>query len=507
MSSVAQQISKLISLNARGLLDDESLAFAIHELQTNSREEKKAVAPPTHPPPSSLASPPALVTKVKKARPKIETSYEKRRRRKAEHEEKKRTEGFELLASLSESDMVGLTKALTELAWGRELGEMEEYVHEKGPKVFVDTGYWHAEFNVQIKEKERLAGGYTIRAWAEDLPREFIAEMQDMYERKDAFMLEEANLYVAIRWGWASWFFNRTSAGGYVEVVKFGPCPRHETGAWNIENQKLKSRGIIQPSIGAPGGKFVMGGSEISRPQFYREDSCMLNLFLDWGNNRLKAHKEQLNHKALFKLATGKDLEEGMPGDVTLREAEKWLELWRVAGRAIDHAGQLVWSFEPISRNKKIVGGSVWRLMVHNQHVWLCDVATKEFDQHFGGSETVPVAGRSHEVSPDISKTLSGKWPRAPEPTGDLVEIVTDVGSVLALPEASMTNGEPQDLAIALWEAGYEPGSLTLAMGVIESFTVRLGERAVRIRRAVDVEMRDDQVPFAAALKTWAGCS
>ena len=45
----------------------------------------------------------------------------------------------------------------------------------------------------------------------------------------------------------------------------------------------------------------------------------MLNLFLEWvhdkkGKSRLKTHREQLNHAALYKLATGKDLKDGRPG-------------------------------------------------------------------------------------------------------------------------------------------------------------------------------------------------
>ena len=60
-----------------------------------------------------------------------------------------------------------------------------------------------------------------------------------------------------------------------------------------------------------------------------------------------------------------------------------------------------------------------------------------------------------------------------------------------------MTNGEPEQLAIALWEAGHIPGCVSSVMGIIESFS---SERAIRIRRAVDVDLRDDQVPFAMAL-------
>ena len=45
--SIAQQISKLVSLTARGLLDDNELAFAIRELRTAAMHEEKMVAPPT----------------------------------------------------------------------------------------------------------------------------------------------------------------------------------------------------------------------------------------------------------------------------------------------------------------------------------------------------------------------------------------------------------------------------------------------------------------------------
>ena len=380
--------------------------------------------------------------------------------------------------------------------------ELADYVAEKGTNVFLNTGYWHAVFNIQIVEKGRPANGYTIKAWAKDLDPGMIADMKYYHETPDSFMLDEQNYPIAVAWKWSSWYSNRMSAGGYVEVLKFEQCKEHELGAWDISNQKLRSRGTIQPSIAAPGGKFVCGGNEIARPEFNRDDSCMLNLFLEWSAGRLKTHRDQLNHAALYKMATKQDLIDGQPGGVTLHEAEAWLKLWRLSGRAIDQAGNLVWSYDPETRNKHIVGGAVWRLMIHNEHVWLCDVDTKSFDQHYGGGEVVPPHERP-EVSPDISEKVSNRWRGPPEPNGELLEIVTDLESVLALPETceeAMTNGEPEQLAIELWEAGYEPGYIGLAMGVIESFSIRIGERSIRIRRAVDVDLRDDQVPFAMAL-------
>ena len=157
------------------------------------------------------------------------------------------------LASLSERDIDALTRALEGYHeeytrgkdWDEILDEAAEYVHEKGTNVFVESGYWFAEFNVQMKDKGRMAGEYTIKAWAKDLDNEFVKEMKYFHNTPDAFMMEESNLYIPIRWGWANWFCNHMSKGGYVDVVKFGQCKEHELGAWDIANVKLKSRGTI----------------------------------------------------------------------------------------------------------------------------------------------------------------------------------------------------------------------------------------------------------------------
>ena len=193
------------------------------------------------------------------------------------------------------------------------------------------------------------------------------------------------------------------------------------------------------------------------------------------------------------------ELVDGEPAGVSLREAEKWLETWKVSGRAINKAGELVWSYDPPHRDTRVVGGAVWRLMVHDEHVWLCNTNTKEFDQKYGGKDVV------HTIvdnSPDISKRVSEKWRRAPPPTGQSLEIVTDVQSVLATPETSeeaMTNANPEKLALALMAAGYEPGFISCEMNSIETFSVRMPTgRQVRIRRAVEVA--GDQSTFAEAL-------
>ena len=73
------------------------------------------------------------------------------------------------------------------------------------------------------------------------------------------------------------------------------------------------------------------------------------------------------------RIATGEPLVEGQPAGVSLREAEKWLAHWRLSGRAINARGELVWEYDPSSTSKKVAGGSVWHLLIHDEHVWLCD--------------------------------------------------------------------------------------------------------------------------------------
>ena len=174
-----------------------------------------------------------------KSKPKIETSAERRARLKAAREERQRADEESALASLSERDMEALTRALND-QYDREheakyLDDLLDYVDEKGTDVFVNTGYWHAVFDVHMEdisgEKVRRAGDYTIKGWAKNLDAAFVNGMKYFFETPDAFMLEERNLYIAIRWGWPNWFFNRMSAGGYVNVVKFEQCKEHELGA------------------------------------------------------------------------------------------------------------------------------------------------------------------------------------------------------------------------------------------------------------------------------------
>ena len=68
----------------------------------------------------------------------------------------------------------------------------------------------------------------------------------------------------------------------------------------------------------------------------------MLSLFLETFSDRVKTYREDVTLEALNRMATGESLTEGQPAGVSLREAEKWLEHWRLSGRVINARGELV---------------------------------------------------------------------------------------------------------------------------------------------------------------------
>ena len=98
----------------------------------------------------------------------------------------------------------------------------------------------------------------------------------------------------------------------------------------------------------------MRAGGDIARPEFYREDSCMLSLFLESWADRLVTYRADLTLAGLYRMSTGSELVEGQPAGVSLREAEKWLAHWRLAGRAINVRGELVWRYDPPSLKKNV---------------------------------------------------------------------------------------------------------------------------------------------------------
>ena len=368
------------------------------------------------------------------------------------------------------------------------------------------AGNYHAVFHVTLQEEKdgvMRPVKHVLRGWAklETYMIEQITDFRQRYPEGGEGGSLDSNTAIAEVFGWGATAENWSSAHAKMTIPTFERVEdAHELGTWDVKNVKLTRRGRVQPTLGCPAGRFVKAGGEIARPKYYREDSCMLSLFLECWADRLKTFREDLNFASLYRLATGEELVEGQPAGVSLTEAEKWLAHWRLAGRAINAKGQLVWSYDPPSVNKKIPGGNTWRMLVHDEHVWSCERENKEFDQKITArqivKDTAPVQawGRA-----DISATVSDRWRRPLAASGEAPTFVTTAADVLALPpeiSTCITNEKPESLFIALWEAGCQPGSVRLDKGTVDGFTVRIGERQqqVRIGAAIGVETRGEQI-------------
>ena len=146
---------------------DALIAEAERAAKVEKKEAKRAPAAAKK---IVKAAPPAPV--AKRARTKFENAYQRLAREKAERAASEKAAEMQPLASLSERDMDELTRALRGIHeeytrgkdWDESLDAAADYVHEKGTNVFVESGYWFAEFNVQMKDKGRMAGEYTIKA-------------------------------------------------------------------------------------------------------------------------------------------------------------------------------------------------------------------------------------------------------------------------------------------------------------------------------------------------------
>ena len=351
-----------------------------------------------------------------------------------------------------------------------------------------------AVFQVQLLDGQRAAGVETVRGWA----RMTLAAAWHIRQLLDRAVNIEDALEVAETFGFREWLENRLSAGGQVTLVEFNraPAPREGLGGYDAAGVKLTRCGRTQPTIGRDIGKLIDQGGPIARPEFYRESSCMLSLFLETWHDRIEVKRASLTLAGLYKMATGLELPpDGESAGVTLRECEAWLQYWRLNGRAINIRGELIWKYDHDSPKKNIPGGSTWNLLVHDQHVWSIARGTPEKAFARGivtkGPSVVPF-GRDLVVS--------DRWHWPPAVESDAVPgVVRSLEDIVAADCAQcITNEDPERLAIAAWEAGYEPGGIRLKHGTVDSFAVRVEGRLVRVGRAIDGDVRDDQMISSA---------
>ena len=161
-----------------------------------------------------------------------------------------------------------------------------EPVEAKAPAVEHKAGFYYASFHIQLYERKadgslRRAGSLNVRGWAH-LTAALVALTHRVRDEAPVTMSPET-WPIANAFGWGETHNDLFSAEAAMTVEEFEEVPEdaHEAGAWDASDIKLTRRGKVQPTLGCPAGRFVKAGCDISRAEFYRDDSCMLSLFLE----------------------------------------------------------------------------------------------------------------------------------------------------------------------------------------------------------------------------------
>ena len=152
-----------------------------------------------------------------------------------------------------------------------------------------------------------------------------------------------------------------------------------------------------------------------------------------------------------------------------------------------------MYRFDPAHSSKNV---PIWRLLVQDRHVWECNSNEKEFDQQYGNVDVVArkITSAFHTLQ------VTSEWCRPPKEVSSVLALVDSAQDVLDAIDGKepgeyrlVTCIEPNDIALELWRQGVIPGSGTLVLGTIESFTIKIGSVSARISRSVDDATRGDQ--------------
>jgi len=142
-----------------------------------------------------------------------------------------------------------------------------------------------------------------------------------------------------------------------------------------------------------------------------------------------------------------------------------------------------------VTLNKNLNGGNTYRLLVHNEHVWIINNNLKEFNQSTKVKANIP------SILPVDSMTAqASKWKRSlkRDINYQFVSSYQDLQD-LQICNVLLCNNVEQ-LFIDLWENGYEGAKLKLDKGVIQSFMVRLDNNKVyQVNSSILPECTDNQ--------------
>ena len=299
------------------------------------------------------------------------------------------------------------------------------------------------------------------------------------------------------------WLENRLSNTGVLTLEASKRLSGRQTESYKVtEVPAMRTTtlrpGGLQPTMATAAAPFMKLG-KLCSPEYFREDSCLTALFLEQYRDTIMRKQPltpatMLTHEGLYQLATGEELAAGAPAALTLTQFARICERFKVPVSVIDASAHVVYEYDPKVRKADKL--AKMRLVFHDQHVWLANAAVHQFDQVRRWRK---VEAPKEDIG--LSLEISDKWTRSRPEAGALPAVVRTLDDLLALdlPTANaVCLGSVEALAIAAWEAGFEPGNPKMASGVIASCLLNLptkcgGQHIVRLSATISHAILDTQ--------------
>jgi hypothetical protein len=233
--------------------------------------------------------------------------------------------------------------------------------------------------------------------------------------------------------------------------------------------------------------RFVKFG-KICKDEFYLKDGCMISCFLEIFHIRLATNLKNIKDLEipnLYKLATGNDFEIGKDDyGITLKEATKWCDRFQFELLAIDFNGKIIFQYTPKTVSKKIIGGNLWRILIHSNHVFNITESLKEFDRiHTRKSVKNETSVQSTLASKNINIELpvngtnnTKNWPKMRDFEERTYEHIKNYTELVESKNNEFLTRDADSLLKECLINNTEPSNLRLNNGSILSFDVMVYE-------------------------------
>ena len=373
-----------------------------------------------------------------------------------------------------------------------------------------------AHFQIQIMDGKRRADTRDIRAFQE-VSVATVQETKRQFSGGPLVMSADRTGPIAERWGFINTHNNVLSAGGLLSLLSLNPVDgKHEIGAFDLFNHGLTATAEnIQPTIGDDIGKYFKYGA-VCRGEYWRADSCVISLFMEYWAGKLpklaNMADARLCLETLYKIATDLDLIEGQPAPVSLNQCRALCDTYKIGIRALDNAGKLIFMYDSPKISKKIVGGSIWYILVHDSHIWnITAECLPSVQAHCKPQISRGLLSQIQNAveSDDISAKIIPEFKHPPAPDGLGKVFVHSVADILTLKVVATPNGPPnmettvvcsgglksEQCMVELWRRKLLPAYISMHSGIVSSFTIRLPNMlAVRVIDSAKLINAGDQI-------------